>query len=100
MDGERVGDSQVEVKDGSTTATLKASYLDTLSTGSHTVKVVFSDDTFSEGSFQVIEAATSADAPNPHKLAAASDTTPYAGVALLGALALGFLAVARRKLDS
>ena len=100
VDGERVGDSQVEVKDGSTTATLKASYLDTLSTGSHTVKVVFSDDTFSEGSFQVIEAATSADAPNPHKLAAASDTTPYAGVALLGALALGFLAVARRKLDS
>lgn len=100
VDGERVGDSQVEVKDGSTTATLKASYLDTLSTGSHTVKVVFSDGTFSEGSFQVIDAVTSADAPDPHKLAAASDTTPYAGVALLGALALGCLAVARRKLDS
>ena len=97
VDGARAGASQVEVGEGSTIAMLKASYLNTLSTGNHTVKVVFSDGSFSEGAFRVADAAALADDPNPQKLAAAGDATQYACLVLLGVLAFGGLMVARRR---
>lgn len=52
VDGKDVGKANYEVKAGSTIITLKASYLDTLAVGEHTITVVYTDGS-TDGTFNV-----------------------------------------------
>ena len=52
VDGKDVDKANYEVKEGSTIITLKASYLDTLAVGEHTITVVYTDSS-TDGTFNV-----------------------------------------------
>lgn len=58
IDGKDVDKANYEVKAGSTIITLKASYLDTLAVGEHTITVVYTDGS-TDGTFNVHAKANS-----------------------------------------
>ena len=58
VDGKDVDKANYEVKEGSTIITLKASYLDTLAVGEHTITVVYTDSS-TDGTFNVHAKANS-----------------------------------------
>ena len=60
MDGIKIEDSNYKVKSGSTIATLKANYLDTLSVGNHILTFVYNDDRAVDATIKIAKA----DLPN------------------------------------
>ena len=68
IDGKDVDKANYEVKTGSTIITLKASYLDTLAVGEHTITVVYTDGS-TDGTFNVHAKANSpATGDNSHMM--------------------------------
>ena len=53
VDGKDVDKANYEAKAGSTIITLKASYLDTLKVGEHTITVVYNDGS-TDGTFKIV----------------------------------------------
>ncbi len=97
VDGNDVAMENYDVKEGSTAVTLKASYLETLSVGSHSIAVVSQTGT-AETKFTVKATEHAAkDEENP-KTGESSDITLWAALMLAAALGFGRTAVwSRRK---
>lgn len=64
LDGVKIDSSNYTVESGSTKATLKASYLNTLSEGTHTLKFVYNDDRTVETTIKIAKASTANDNGN------------------------------------
>ena len=105
IDGEELGEENYETEEGSTIATVKAEFLDTLKTGKHTLEFVYVDGSAST-TFTIEEAAKPA--PSTDKKEAKKDTskkspqtgaTVALGVAMMAAGA-GALYVFKREREN
>lgn len=115
VDGTLVDESNYILKSGSTILTIKASYLDTLSAGKHTLKFLYKDNISVDTDFTINTKNTSKNVPDtkeetPKKNQVTNaETTPktgdnsnssaYAFILLLSGCAVGIV-VSRRKKDS
>ena len=90
MDGADIGDENYDKAPGSLILTIKAAYLDTLSTGSHNIEITFADGTATASI--TIAKAPSNTTPAPVPKTGENDSPLiFIGIALLIAGALGML---------
>ena len=90
VDGKDVDKANYEVKAGSTIITLKASYLDTLAVGEHTITVVYTDGS-TDGAFNVHAKANSPATGDDFNI------TLYASLMAVSVTALVVLLLASKK---
>ena len=90
MDGADIGDENYDKAPGSLILTIKAAYLDTLSTGSHNIEITFADGTATASI--TIAKAPSNTTPAPVPKTGENDSPLiFIGITLLIAGALGML---------
>jgi LPXTG-motif cell wall-anchored protein len=91
MDGSAISENDYEKASGSLVMTIKSSYLDTLSEGSHDIKIMFTDG---EAAVSVTIAKASAPIPLP-QTGENTSVNSFIGIALLLTGALGLSAAVR-----
>ncbi|MGN0523774.1 MAG: X2-like carbohydrate binding domain-containing protein [Eubacterium sp.] len=87
VDGEDVDESNYTAKSGSTIITLNADYLDTLSVGTHTLTVLYTDGE-AEAEFEVKKAPAETTNPNKNESKTSPNTGTYFGFSAFSVLLL------------
>ncbi|MGX8852554.1 LPXTG cell wall anchor domain-containing protein [Amedibacillus sp. YH-ame10] len=91
VDGKLVDESNYTLLSGSTILTLKASYLDTLSTGKHTLKFQYKDNVSAETDFTIIaKSGVTPPKPSSPQTGDTSNTMLYFGLIILSGCIAGF----------
>ncbi len=105
VDDKKVDKENYTVKEGSTIVTVKASYLATLSVGSHTMTFVYTDGSKVSTTFTIAKSGSTSDSTTAAATTAAAkaaapktgdDASPIAAVALLGFAATAVLLTTRK----
>lgn len=84
VDGAVVNSNAIVLSQGSTIATLKSSFLEQLSVGTHTIRIVFADTSCAQNTFTVVAPAGDTDKDG---LARTGDTVLPVAICLLASLA-------------
>lgn len=96
IDGKDVDAGNLTVESGSTIVTLKAAYLETLSAGTHTLRIVHKDG-YAETTFTISASATASSTYVVPKTGDTSMAWLWAGIALTSIIGLGAVLVLNRK---
>lgn len=92
VDGKLLDEGSYTVKSGSTVLTLKASYLDTLSAGKHSLKFQYKNNASAESEFTITAKATSP-TPTPNPGSPSTGDSSNAVILLILLLASGVVVV-------